>query len=129
MGRWRRTEYGEAARWSRKAADHGVADAQFNLGVAYLWGHGVVQDYAEAVRWTRIAAEQGDVFAQNSLGSMYADGQGVPQDFVRAHMWLNLAAAEGVPEAAQDRDGLESRMTHEQVTEAQRLAREWKPKK
>ncbi|MGO8831974.1 MAG: tetratricopeptide repeat protein [Roseiarcus sp.] len=97
----------------------------------------VGQDYAEAAHWYRKAAEQGGArsqISQNILGSMYAEGKGVPQDLVLAHMWLNLAAAQGDERpadenAAQERNRLESRMTREQVAEAQRLARERKAKK
>jgi hypothetical protein len=62
------------------------------------------------------------------MGEMYRDGHGVPQDFILAHMWLNLATAQGNPEAEKMRDELAERMTPSQIAEAQRLAREWKPK-
>lgn len=59
----------EGAKWSRKAAEQGHADAQLALG---LTGLGVPQDYAEAVKWYRLAAEQGDAAAQSNLGFMRA---------------------------------------------------------
>ena len=59
---------------------------------------------------------------------MYANGQGVPQDYVQAHMWYNLAGASGDAEGAKNRDLIAQKMTPAQVAEAQRLAREWKPK-
>jgi TPR repeat protein len=67
------------------------------------------------------------------LGIMYHEGLGVPQDYVLAHMWFNLAAAQGdwVAEtfAKPGRDQLaDESMTSEQIAEAQKLAREWKPK-
>ena len=85
----------------------------------------------EAVRLYRRAADQGVAEAQYNLGLMYDLGQAVPQDRVAAHMWLTLAAARA-PEAMRDqvvtaRDAVEEEMTAEQVAEAQRLAREWKP--
>ena len=43
-------------------------------------------------------------------------------------MWLNLAAAAGNKDAAKDRDEITARMTRAQIAEAQKLAREWKPK-
>jgi len=56
----------------------------------------------------------------------------VPQDFVQAHMWYNLAASDLTGDdrelAAKNRDSLAEEMTSEQIAEAQRLAREWKPK-
>jgi hypothetical protein len=51
----------------------------------------------------------------------------VPQDYVTAHMWFNLSAAQGHPDAVNSRDILAQRMTPAQVTEAQKLARAWKP--
>ena len=62
---------------------------------------------------------------------MYANGRGVPRDYVAAHMWFNLAGAQSSgdqrDEVAKARDGVEAKMTPEQIAEAQRLAREWKP--
>jgi TPR repeat protein len=80
------------------------------------------------VKWFRKAADQGHAAAQHNLGFMYHNGLGVPQDYVMAHMWFNLAAALGDEKALKTRDALAKNMTSEQITEAQRLAREWKPK-
>ena len=73
------------------------------------------------------AAEQGNAEAQLYLGEMYAVGRGIPEDYVLAHMWLNLAAAKGEPKAETFRETVASKMTPEQMAEAQRLARDWKP--
>jgi TPR repeat protein len=93
----------------------------------YAKGEGVPQDYVEAMKWYRLAADQGDADAQINLGVMYAKGDGVPQDYVLAHMWFNLAAAQRNSSAVKNRDIAVSRMTPDQLAEAQRLAREWKP--
>ena len=98
------------------------------LGMSYVEGSSLPQDYAEAVKWLRLAAEKGTPMAQYSLGLLHAKGRGVPQDTVRAPMYFNLAAAEGISEAVKARDIAESLMTPEQIVEAQRLARGWKPK-
>ena len=86
------------------------------------------EDYAEAVHWFRRAADQGLKTAQWFLGTMYQTGYGVQQDYVQAHMWYNLSAAQGWGAAAENRTMLERAMTPAQVAEAQKLAREWKPK-
>ena len=112
----------------RLAAEQGDADAQFMLGGAYYEGKGVTKDHAEAVKWYRKAADQGEADAQIKLGVAYYFGQGVPQDYVEAHKWLNLSAAAGGTKAGELRDLVAEKMTPEQVAEAQRLAREWKPK-
>ena len=120
-------DYAEAVKWYRLAADQGIARAQFVLGVMHAVGQGVPQDYAEAAKWYRFAANQGIAAAQYNLGPMYEHGRGVPQDYVSAHMWFNLAAAQGDKNAAKNRDSVVSLMTPAQITEAQKLAREWKP--
>jgi len=43
-------------------------------------------------------------------------------------MWFNLAATQGNEYAKKERDILAAEVTREQIAEAQRLAREWKPK-
>ena len=45
--------------WTRRAAEHGDRDAQFNLGCCYEEGLGVAKDPKEAERWYRRAAAQG----------------------------------------------------------------------
>ncbi len=59
---------------------------------------------------------------------MYESGEGVPQDYVLAHMWFNLAASQDFP-AASNRERVVTRMSDPQIAEAQKLAREWKPRK
>ncbi len=125
-------DHAEAVRWWRKAAEQGHVTAQLNLGNMYRKGQGVPQDHAEAVKWYRKAAEQGHGWSQYNLGLMYGRGLGVPQDYVQAHMWFNLAALRFPPgaraEAAKKRNIVAKLMTPAQIAEAQRLAREWKPK-
>ena len=139
--------YKEAAKWFGLAAERGNADAQYWLGSLYRTGKGVPEDvmkglefivkaagqgHAKAIGWIRTHADRGATLAQYFLASMYLTGEGLPQDAVLAHMWLNLAAAKFPPGelrelAANDRDGLSKIMTPDQIAEAQRLAREWKP--
>ena len=71
-----RGDYAEAVRWDRVAAEQGAPEAEFNLGVAYAKGEGVVQDDVEAARWYRQAADQGLAQAQNLLAAAYLSGQG-----------------------------------------------------
>ena len=126
-GRGVAQDYGETILWYRKAADQGNASAQFNLGLMYTTGRGVAQDYGEAAKWYSKAAAQGHADAQYNLGVMHFHGRSVLQDYVLAHMWFNLAASRGQEEAVKGRDAVASRMTPDQIAEAQRLAREWKP--
>lgn len=83
----------------RKAAEKGLAIAQFNLAGAYASGEGVAQNYAEAARWFRKAADQGDAQSQFNLGVLYSGGQGVPQSLSEAAKWWGKAANQGEPRA------------------------------
>lgn len=120
--------YEGAKRWFTKAAENGHAGAQVNLGTIYLVGHGFYQSDHLALFWFRKAAEQKDALAFAKLGLMYARGQGVSRDFIQAHMWYDLAVANGAWKAAEARDALAQQMPPPQIAEAQKLAREWKPK-
>ena len=68
----------------RAMAKKGDATAQFNLGVRYAKGVGVLEDQTEAVKWYRKAAEQNYAEAQHKLGVRYATGMGVAKDEVEA---------------------------------------------
>jgi TPR repeat protein len=83
----------------RKAAEQGNAAAQFNLGLCYDNGEGVVKDEVEAVKWYRKAAEQGLAQAQSNLGLRYASGEGVAKDEVEAAKWYRKAAEQGHTQA------------------------------
>ena len=114
-------------------ADHEDAEVQFGLGLKFASHAGEAQDYAQAAHWYRRAADQSHALAQFNLGMMYAEGQGVPQDYVQAHMWLNLAAAQ-LPSLGTNqrnttvdaRDRVASKMSPQQIGEAQELAFEWR---
>ena len=100
------------------------------LAGAYYKGEGVHQDYGEAVKWYQKAAEQGDSGSQYRLGVMYENGEGVAQDYVASYIWYHLASqAHEFESARKHRNRVAEKMTPAQLAEAQRLAREWKPKK
>jgi TPR repeat protein len=122
----------EAVAWYRKAADQGLPQAECELGNCYLEGNGVPKDIPEGLKWTRRAANQGFAPAQNNLGLCYLKGRGVTKDYVEAYKWFNLATAMGDDRADDARVNLASAerfLKPEQVAEAQRLAREFKPRK
>jgi hypothetical protein len=136
---------GEAAKWYRKAAELGNPLAQFELGAIYEYGIGVPQDYKQAVYWLRKAAEQDYKPAQLQLAETLVEGRIVPQDLVMAHLWVNLAvvgnfidlctspplctSAQGrYKDAVRLRDVITENLNPTQLAQAQKLAREWKPK-
>ena len=131
-------DYVEAVQWYAKAAAQGHAGAQYSLGRIFEFAGrlqaGFSEDYTEAAKWYRMAAEQGYARGQLKLAFAYSLGIGVPQDYIQAHMWANLASARSTGRAEQKlradlREAIAAKMTPEQIGEAQRLAREWKPTK
>ena len=81
-----------------------------------------------------MAADQGFALAQNNLGAMYQNGQGVAQDLGQAYKWYTLAAAHFGPSEDEERDrtlknraDIASKMSAQQIAEAQELAKKWQP--
>ena len=62
-----------AAGFFQNAAEQGLAEAQYNLGVCYINGWGVPQDVEEAIKWLRKAAEQGYEDAIDALKALEVD--------------------------------------------------------
>ena len=94
----------EAVSWFRKAAEQGLPQAQFNLGVCYSNGHGVEKDETKAVSWYRKSAEQGLAQAQFNLGLAFLYGDGTKKSLSSAVIWLEKAAEsdeEGLRKKAQ----------------------------
>jgi hypothetical protein len=85
-------------------------------------------DYATALQRLHRVAEQGDCVAQYKLGFMYERGQGVIQNLLFAYMWYDVSATQ-CPGIAENRDYISKLLTPTQITEAQKLAREWTPLK
>lgn len=59
MGEGVRADKAKAIQLYQKAAEQGLAQAQFNLGVCYYNGEGVARDRTAAKRWLQRAADQG----------------------------------------------------------------------
>ena len=66
----------ESAKWNRKAAEQGDADAANNLAVCCERGLGVPQDLEQAVHWYRKAAEKGHESGREALDRMLSKLEG-----------------------------------------------------
>ena len=113
----------------KKKAESGNATEQYNVGIRYFYGSKTVgRDYAKALKWFRLSADQGFFLSQSSLGLMYRDGKGVPKDYAEAYVWYAVAAINGGPISApalvKDRDLAASKLTPDQLTQAQKRATE-----
>jgi TPR repeat protein len=120
--------YKKGFEWVRKAAENHPAyntDLRAYLVLAFLYegGVGTTQNYKQAVIWSRKAALGGMVEAQFTLSKFYSNGVGVLQNNIYPHMWSNVAASLGSKEAQELRDIISKRMTTEDLSKAQELAR------
>src|SRR5665213_3988307 len=70
----------EALKWFRKAAEQGIAEAEYRLGLWYLHQSAMppsekeTELKTEAAKWFRLAADQGYAPAQFQLGRYYESG-------------------------------------------------------
>ena len=62
----------EAVKWFAKAAEHGLLDAQYNLGVVHAEGIGTEKNLAEALFWFEVAAIGGDTGAKQEVTNLRA---------------------------------------------------------
>ncbi len=86
----------EAARWFAVAAESGLPEAQYNLGLVRYRGEGVSRRPHEALKWMRQAATNGHVPARRAVGQPYLTGlDTMGQDLSEARTRLAAAASRG----------------------------------
>lgn len=91
-------EFSMAAKFWRKVAKLGDAEAQYNLGALYASGRGVDASEGEAHKWFLMAAETGNPAAQFEVGKTYETGSGVAPSASVALLWITESAeADYVP--------------------------------
>jgi localization factor PodJL len=87
-----------ASQLFHKAADRGVSDSQYNLGILYARGIGVEQNLAESYKWFALAADQGDADAGKKRDEVAARLD--PQSLVAARLAVQTWTADPQPEEA-----------------------------
>ena len=112
-----------ALREWRSAAEQGMGEAQYNLGLLYYHGKGVPVDLEQAHQWYLRAAEQDYVRAQYRIAEMYETGEGVRKDPIQAYFWFRVAGAEKYSDARKRRRKVAQGMTPEQIAYADMLVR------
>ena len=81
------------------AAKLGNATAQYNVGVAYLYGNfpdNNKPDFKTSLKWLKKSAKQGFAEAIALIGKYHFYGYGIPQNFNKAYYWLNKGTKAGV---------------------------------
>lgn len=86
----------KALHWYEKAAEQGLAEAQFNL--AHLLVEAEISA-STAAEWMRKAADQGLTDAEFLMGVIYAEGMGVEVNKDEARVWLQKAIDKGHTDA------------------------------
>lgn len=89
-----------AVLWFTEAANNGVANAKYNLGVLYHQGMGIPTSVEKAMELYAQAADLGHPEAQYNLGIASIEGIGVPYNPRRAAAYFEAAADKGITEAA-----------------------------
>ena len=87
---------GEALDWMQKAAEQGLADAEYTVGVLYEEGRaGYERNLAKASEWFDKSARQGYKQAQSAIGSLYWNrAEMTKDDRATACAWFMLARDE-----------------------------------
>ena len=78
-----------------KSARLGLRDAQYEVGLMYANGSGVIRDMGQALSWISQAAERGLASAQYLLATRYAAGIDLEHDPQKAMFWFQKAAEQG----------------------------------
>lgn len=119
----------KAVAWFRKAAERGYIHAQYELAAAIaMTRDGYREDQAAKLEWYGKAAAQGHERAQERLAEILERGLDVPADKPKAYLWLTIAAARGSNIAKREKDRLVVDITETERIEAERLARDWRPR-
>jgi len=120
--------YAVGIKWYRMAAEQGDSTAQVHLSMAYDLGLGA-WDEAQSIQWLNKSIDQRNPLAFASMAGRSEVGRGVPLNLVEALKWYVLSLAEQDDVDFRSRMvNLQAQMTPDQIAEAQRLAREWRPK-
>jgi TPR repeat protein len=92
-------DFAKALEAFKHAADGGLKEAMFNVGLSYYVGKGVKPNPAEAKRWLDKAADAGFAKAAMMLGLMAVRGHGMKPSVDAALAYLDRADALGDPQA------------------------------
>lgn len=141
QGKVSNADYGNAARWYERACELGSLPGCHNVGVSYEYGsNGVNKDIKKANESYLKAADRGYMQSQYNLASLYSNQYIDPPNDVEGYKWMTLArnAAEQCKDQQlcdwilKDPPGhmtkLKSRLSTDQINQAEFLVKSWKPK-
>lgn len=86
-----------------KAAEGGLAEAQYELGSCYGSGAGITKDLTEHVKWVMKSAEGGYAKAQHWMYNLHRFGVlSAEKNIFKAIKWLKEAVKQNYPEAIEE---------------------------
>ena len=107
-------DYRAALDWFRRAASHGSAEAEYEVGARYERNEGVdAPDMTLAIASYLKAAEMGFAPAQYRMGQVYLYGQSINQNLREARRWFAAAAAQGHAAASRHAQRLDVHVAEE----------------
>jgi len=124
-------DFAHAIEWYLKAANQNHILAQFNLGVMYSIGQGVLPNERQAEIWFYRAAHQQDPGAQYNLGMSryrvsFKDAQRQRNEaIIEAYKWFSLAAGLGYKDSDLMRDTISLKMNRQDLAEGSRRVNEF----
>jgi hypothetical protein len=77
--------------------------------------------------WYLSRAQNGDPDSQIEAARLLSSKSASSDDLIQACAWVTIAAKSGAREASRLRSRIMKRMTPKQVSEADRIAKDWKP--
>ncbi len=87
-----RVERRESNNWFLKAAQEGLADAQYEVGKSLFRGEGCKTDVKKGIEWLTLAARANNPQSQYFLGVSMLGSEQFKQNKAQAVEWLNHAA-------------------------------------
>jgi localization factor PodJL len=88
----------QAAQWYERAAEQGLAAAQYRLGSMYEHGRGKPVDREQAVALYEQAAAAGNINAMHNLAVLRIDASS-RRDYAQAASWFRKAAERGLKDS------------------------------
>lgn len=128
-GQWFRLITTKGVQMTRNMADTGNIYAQFNTGLRYYFGEGVIKNHNTANTYLLMAALAGNAEAQNYLAQNRVLQDPTNFDKVFVDKWFTIAAMSGDKLAAKNKLSIESEMSEEQIIDAEKAANEWLSKR
>lgn len=128
--------FADALVWYRQAAALGSSEAAYNVGNMLLFGmkapvadQVVIPDPAEGVRWTFRAATNRHAGACRNMNIALQRGLGVKTNITEAYAWLQLYAESEPQRGGPELDDLALRLDLTVLTNARKLAAQFKSRR